>query len=124
MSDDNLVFYCAKLSNDSYIGKIDDGTWLNVKDIVKNENQYVISVSLYSKNGTAYIDDNRKGYFLSNRCVTEVGSGKTIESVGLGYLDNDLRTIRIKWFSKPTLELLNTEARDISTSELFTIINP
>jgi hypothetical protein len=123
-NNDNSIFWLIKSKDNTYIGKVDDGSWIDIKKIIKENHESISFVQVYSKYGEGNIDPNKKGYFLCNKSLTELGLNKTVDLVGLGYLDDDIKTIRVKWFSKPTLELVLTEARPLETSELFTIINP
>ncbi len=107
------VYWHATLSDGQKIsGTTEDGSWTILKANLANRK--ITSLYIDSQIGTGKIDDNRDGYFISNRVVTAVGGSSSIYLVGIGYWRKDDEFVRIKWYRRDNMQLATTEARPLT----------
>jgi hypothetical protein len=120
-----LVNWNATLSNGLKIcGATDDGTWITLRERLKNESIRITEFSIGNQHGVGKIDSNADGYFLGNKTIAILPSTLNINLVAIGYWKNYDDKVRIKWYDVNTMNLVFTEARPLNECGEFLIKNP
>lgn len=90
-------------------GGIDDGSWRKLK--VTLGSRRIERLHIFNDQNTGKIDDNKDGYFIGNKIITGLAQPTSLHLCGIGYYQKHDDTVRIKWYKKDTMELVETEAR-------------
>jgi len=109
---DKISWNCTTLNNEILGGFTDDGSWIDLKNRIKNNNDKIVEINIRNINGGATIDRNADGYFIANKLIAKLG-GPTQEYIGLGYWKKHQNVVRIKWYDKTTMSLCFNEVRDL-----------
>lgn len=107
-------------NNSTESGLTDDGSWIRFKNHLNQ--QRINNLKIISPTGSAYVDSNKDGYYLSNKIITHI-SGSSVHLVGLGYLNADDNTVQIEWYDVNTMNLIMTESRPVENCGISLIKN-
>jgi hypothetical protein len=116
--------WTVKLSDGSDItDSTTNSSWRKLAENLVATGRKIVSLTIHNDYGSGRIDDNKDGYFISNKLVTRL-AGPNIELVGIGYYRKSDNMARIKWYNCSTMDLVTTEARPPEECGLSLIINP
>ena len=116
-----MVHWEAKLEDGSkQSNECGNGSWV---DFIQNNAKKVVGLSAHSDQGKVNIDDNARGYFLSQKVIASVFNPDQVNLLGIGYLNNNKDVVHIKWYIMPSTKLAYTEARSIGECGDFLLRN-
>jgi hypothetical protein len=102
-------------------GETCGGSWQNLSANLNKRK--IVALNIGNEYGVSDIDNNADGYFIGNKLFAIMPDNFQMDFVGIGYWRKNDNAVRIKWHNPITMELLTTEAKNISECNLTLIKN-